>query len=78
MKKLLSSVYEAIGETPMVNLSRITKYYDVDGNIFAKLEYLNPGFSKKDRPALQMIDVKQKGTHSSLACPKAILWKEHA
>lgn len=56
MKKLLSSVYEAIGETPMVNLSRITKYYDVDGNIFAKLEYLNPGFSKKDRPALQMIE----------------------
>jgi len=37
----------------MVNLSRLTG--NRDGRIFAKLEYLNPGFSKKDRPALQMI-----------------------
>lgn len=56
MKKLLNSIYEAIGETPMGKLSRITKHYHVDGQIFAKLEYLNPGFSKKDRPALQMIE----------------------
>ncbi len=55
MKKLLNNVSEAIGETPMVRLSRIIESYHVDGNIFAKLEYLNPGFSKKDRVALQMI-----------------------
>lgn len=53
--KLLKDVTEAIGNTPMVNLSRITKVFGVEGNIFAKLEYLNPGFSKKDRVALQMI-----------------------
>lgn len=55
MKKLLRSITEVIGETPMLNLSRITKYYGVEGRIYAKLEYLNPGYSKKDRVALQMI-----------------------
>lgn len=53
--KLLKDVTGAIGNTPMVDLSRITKEFGVEGNIFAKLEYLNPGFSKKDRVALQMI-----------------------
>ena len=55
MKKALDNVAEAIGETPMVRLSRITKAYQAEGNILAKLEYLNPGFSKKDRVALKMI-----------------------
>ena len=55
MRKILNSVAEAIGETPMVRLDRITEAYNAAGNIFAKLEYLNPGFSKKDRVALQMI-----------------------
>jgi len=50
----LSSVLGAVGETPLVDLTRITK--DVDGNIYAKLDYLNPGFSKKDRIGLQMIE----------------------
>jgi cysteine synthase A len=50
---VFSSVLEAIGHTPMVNLSRMTR--GLEGKIFAKLEYLNPGFSKKDRAALQMI-----------------------
>lgn len=56
MKKLIENIYEAIGETPMLRLSKITKHYGVEGSIFAKLEYLNPGYSKKDRPALQMIE----------------------
>ena len=47
--RVLSSVLEAVGETPVVNLARITK--NENGSILAKLEYLNPGFSKKDRPA---------------------------
>ncbi len=56
MRKLLSGVHEAIGQTPMVNLSRIVKEYGAEGRIYAKLEYLNPGFSKKDRIALQIIE----------------------
>lgn len=55
MKKLMQNIYEAIGDTPMLNLSRITNHYGVEGRIYAKLEFLNPGCSKKDRPALQMI-----------------------
>lgn len=56
MKPLLENIYEAIGETPMLHLHRITEHYGVEGSIYAKLEYLNPGYSKKDRPALQMIE----------------------
>jgi len=51
---LLDSVLGAIGNTPLVELSRFIR--GLDGRILAKLEYLNPGFSKKDRNALQMIE----------------------
>jgi cysteine synthase len=51
---LLGSVLGAIGNTPLVELSRLTR--GIEGRILAKLEYLNPGFSKKDRIALQMIE----------------------
>jgi cysteine synthase A len=51
---LLDSVLGAIGNTPLVDLSRITR--GLEGRILAKLEYLNPGFSKKDRIGLQMIE----------------------
>ncbi len=57
----LSSATEAIGDTPLVALDRITA--DLDGRIFAKLEMLNPGFSKKDRAARQIIeDAEADGT----------------
>ena len=52
--QLLPSVIEAIGDTPLVELARLTR--GRSGRIFAKLEYLNPGFSKKDRIARQIID----------------------
>jgi len=55
MKKLLSSVVDAIGQTPLVNLVRLVSAYGLSGQIYAKLEQLNPGYSKKDRIALQMI-----------------------
>ncbi len=50
---VLPSVLDAIGETPIVDLRRIAGDF---GHIVAKLEYLNPGFSKKDRNARQMIE----------------------
>ena len=52
--RLLSSAIEAIGDTPVVELTRLTR--GVDGRVLAKLEYLNPGFSKKDRIARQIIE----------------------
>ncbi|MBO8128973.1 MAG: cysteine synthase family protein [Peptococcaceae bacterium] len=62
-RKICSSVLEAIGNTPMVNLSRLAA--GLEGQIFAKLEYLNPGFSKKDRIALQIIkEAEENGSLS--------------
>lgn len=51
MAKVLNSVADAIGNTPLVRLDRLTRAAGVSGTILAKLEYLNPGFSKKDRAA---------------------------
>jgi cysteine synthase A len=53
-ERVLASTIEAIGETPLVVLSRLVR--GLDGCILAKLEYLNPGFSKKDLIARQMIE----------------------
>ena len=50
---LYPSAIEAIGNTPLVDLARIT--CNVEGRILAKLEYMNPGFSKKDRIARQIV-----------------------
>ncbi len=52
--RLLPSALDAIGDTPLVELARLTREFD--GHILAKLEYLNPGFSKKDRIARQIIE----------------------
>jgi cysteine synthase len=49
-----TSVLSAIGGTPLVELGRLTR--GLSGRILAKLEYLNPGGSKKDRIALRMIE----------------------
>lgn len=53
MDLLRTSVLDAIGRTPLVELARMG--VPDGGRILAKLEYLNPGHSKKDRIALAMI-----------------------
>ena len=58
MSGILRSVTEAIGSTPLVSLDRLTA--GVKGRIMAKLEYLNPGFSKKDRAALRIIEEAER------------------
>jgi cysteine synthase A len=59
--KLLSSTVEAIGDTPLVELTRLAP--GRVGRLLVKLEYLNPGFSKKDRIARQIIeDAEADGT----------------
>lgn len=52
--ELCPSAIEAIGETPLVELARVKG--NLDGRILAKLENLNPGYSKKDRVARQIIE----------------------
>ena len=46
---------DAIGNTPIVKVN-----FDCSGELFAKLEYLNPGGSVKDRSALFMIEEAEK------------------
>ncbi|WP_144684923.1 cysteine synthase A [Bacillus altitudinis] len=61
MARIANSVFELIGNTPVVKLNRL-----VDGDsadVYLKLEYMNPGSSVKDRIALAMIeDAEAKGT----------------
>ncbi|MDD2958781.1 MAG: cysteine synthase A [Lachnospiraceae bacterium] len=63
MSKIKESALELIGETPMLKLNRYAAKAGVkDAVILAKLEYLNPAGSVKDRVALAMIeDAEQKG-----------------
>ena len=52
--KRIDSIVEAVGNTPLVRLRGIER--DNPGvKIYLKLEYMNPGGSVKDRPALQMM-----------------------
>ena len=52
------NILEKIGHTPLIKLSKIAK--DLNVNIFAKVEYFNPGGSSKDRIALKMIEEAEK------------------
>jgi cysteine synthase A len=55
---VFASVLEAIGQTPLVELSRLTR--NIPGRLLLKLDYLNPGFSKKDRVALGIIEEAER------------------
>ena len=63
MSKIVNSAAELIGNTPMLKLNNYMKKAGVEqAPILAKLEYLNPAGSVKDRVALAMIeDAEQKG-----------------
>ncbi|MBQ8412981.1 MAG: pyridoxal-phosphate dependent enzyme, partial [Lachnospiraceae bacterium] len=63
MSKIVNDVTELIGNTPLMNISRYAKQAGVEGaTILAKLEYLNPAGSVKDRVGLAMIeDAEEKG-----------------
>lgn len=52
--KAANHILEVIGNTPLVKSHTIASHVKAD--IFLKLEYLNPGSSVKDRPALQIIE----------------------
>ena len=60
MAKIYSSVEELIGHTPLLRLSRLEKELGLKATLLAKLEYLNPAGSVKDRVALKMIEDAEK------------------
>lgn len=58
MKKIVNDISELVGETPLLKLKNKTN----SGDVFLKLEFINPGGSVKDRVALSMIeDAEKKG-----------------
>src|SRR6476620_1900880 len=58
MARECPGVLDLVGGTPIVRLDRISA--DVPGTILAKLEYLNPGGSVKDRIGLAMIEAAER------------------
>ena len=52
---VVGSVIDLIGGTPVLHLDRLVSHMGLHGRVLLKLEYLNPGSSKKDRVALEMI-----------------------
>lgn len=59
---IYNKITELIGKTPIVQLHEFAAKRDSQANIFAKVEYFNPGGSVKDRIALAMIeDAEEKG-----------------
>ena len=62
MSKIYTSMDQMIGRTPLLELCRIQQQLGLEARVLAKLEYLNPAGSVKDRAALSMIrDAEQKG-----------------
>ena len=60
MIKAAENILELVGNTPLVRCHSLANH--VKAKIYLKLEYLNPGGSVKDRPAMQMItDAEQSG-----------------
>lgn len=60
MAKISSSIEGLIGDTPLVELTRLNQKLGLKAKLFAKLEYFNPGGSVKDRVAKAMLDEAEK------------------
>jgi cystathionine beta-synthase len=58
MAREYPTIIDLVGNTPIVRLDRISQ--DVPGTILAKLEFMNPGGSNKDRIGLAMIEAAER------------------
>jgi cystathionine beta-synthase len=56
--RVFPTVIDLVGSTPIVRLDRVSN--DVPGEILAKLEFMNPGGSNKDRIGLAMIEAAER------------------
>jgi len=58
--QVYDSLAEVMGDTPLVRLHAVTRGIARTENVLAKVEYLNPGGSVKDRIALPMVEAAEK------------------
>ncbi len=70
MSNIYTSVDQLIGKTPLMELTNIERELDLKAKVIAKLEYLNPAGSVKDRVAKEMIDDAEK---SGRLTPKSVI-----
>ena len=56
MERIYNGVTELVGKTPLLRLNSIEEHFGLKCRLLAKLEYLNPAGSAKDRVALEMIE----------------------
>ena len=62
MKNIYKGTLGLIGNTPLVEMIHLEEKYELKASILAKLEYLNPAGSVKDRAAKEMIeDAERRG-----------------
>src|ERR671913_1038743 len=54
------NVLEAVGNTPLIRMGRIERDEGIEATLLAKVEYLTPAGSVKDRPAVKMLEVAEK------------------
>lgn len=57
--RIYQNIIETIGNTPLVKLNKIVEEISPKPNIYAKLEYFNPGGSVKDRIGMSMIETAE-------------------
>lgn len=57
---LVKDASELVGNTPLVEVARFAKQYDVKARLLVKVEYLNPAGSVKDRVAKEMIEEAER------------------
>lgn len=58
MHNVFNNILETVGNTPVVRMNKVTE--GIKANVYAKVEFLNPGASVKDRMALQIIEDAEK------------------
>src|SRR6187431_2261594 len=67
MAREYPTLLDLVGHTPIVRLDRIAR--DIEPTLLAKLEYLNPGGSNKDRIGMAMIEAAARGYRCIFVMP---------
>ncbi|MDR2963862.1 MAG: cysteine synthase A [Bacteroidales bacterium] len=70
MAKIAQKLTDLIGNTPLLELSKTEQERNSKAQVFAKLEYLNPGRSVKDRIGLSLIETAER---EGLINPKTVI-----
>ena len=78
--KYAEHIVDLVGNTPLVKLNSVTD--GIAATVLAKVEYMNPGGSVKDRIALKMVEAAEAsatdGTWHLVAAPGSEESPEHA